>query len=344
MFDLSARRSPNFTPAGCFGPDRGLSALQLELPFWPRGTLREALCSYLGHIDDLAEATYADYGTRIGWLLLAFGEQTALQKITLETVERVIREWGPHGRGLMMVTLKKRLTFLRAAMKYAAARRVISRDEILPELKIKDDGKRGRRVLQMGEFRQLRLALCGGFRRFAEIGQLTGFHTWDIEHATRGMFEPFFQWTDTDGTVLREGRYRRKNHKTRQCEDAWLPMEAELREYAIEWAKEGGGAESLLVGHMWAKTKAFQAASDRVGIDRVKPNQDLRRSFASLLASRGYSREYIRQAQGHIGAPQIDDDGTYMGAAKPTVDDKHYVRLTNEMILHELRRFRRRNE
>ena len=76
-----------------------------------------------------------------------------------------------------MVTLKKRLTFLRAAMKYAAGRRIITRDEVLPELKIKDDGKRGKRVLQMNEFLQLRLALCGGFRRFAEVGQLTGFHT-----------------------------------------------------------------------------------------------------------------------------------------------------------------------
>lgn len=341
MSRLNARRVTDFTPAGIFGRDRGLTAFQLELPFWPRGTLREALTAYLAQLEDLADATYVDYGTRMEWLCEVFGERAQLRDITLEVVQKVMREQGPKGRGLMMVTLKKRLTFLRAAMKYAAGRRIITRDEVLPELKIKDDGKRGRRVLQMTEFRQLRLALCGSFRRFAEVAQLTGFHTWDVEHATLGMFEPAYKWLDTDGAVLREGRYLRKNHKTKGCEDAWLPMEQELLDAASEWKADGGGPDALVVGHVWAKSKAFAAARDRAGLDRVKPNQDLRRSFASLLAARGYSREYIRQAQGHIGAPQIDDDGTYMGAAKPTVDDKHYVRLTHEMILHELRKFRR---
>ena len=157
---------------------------------------------------------------------------------------------------------------------------------------------------------------------------------------TRNMLDPEYQWADDDGSVLRVGRYLRKNHKNKHCEPAWLPMEKEFREVSIELLNEPGSPDSLVLGHVWSLSKALTAACDRCAIARVKPNQDLRRSFASMLAARGYSAEYIRQAQGHEGAAQFDDAGTFQGAAKPSMDTRHYLRLTRDLILNELRKTR----
>jgi hypothetical protein len=330
-------RKPSFEPTGVFGNDHGWSARQLELPFWPRGTLKEALTSYLNQLEDIAEATLRDYNTRINWLLSVFGETTPLTEITLDRLQDVLRAYGPRGRGLMTITIKKRFGFLRAAMKYAADRRVIRRDDVAALPRMKDDGQRGQRVLPLAEYRILRLALVGKFRTFADLAFWTGFHSLDIQTMTRGMLEPDYVWRDEQAAEIWRGRYLRKNHKNKHCEPAWFPMEPEFREIAIDLLKEPGAPDAPLLGHVWCLAKSFAAACDRAGIERAKPNQDLRRSFASMLASRGYSLEYIRQAQGHEGAPQFDDAATFQGAKKPTMDTRHYIRLTNDLVVNELR-------
>jgi integrase len=309
----------------------------LELPFWPRGTLKEALSAYLAQLDHIAEDTLEDYTTRSNWLLEVFGEHMSLADITIDRMQEVLRAEGPRGRGLMNVTIKKRFTFLIAAMKYAAARKVCQRGDVPDMPRMTDDGQRGQRVLPLSEYRELRLALPERFRQFADLSYWTGFHALDVQIMTRGMLNPDYVWTDADGKEIRRGRYLRKNHKNKHCEPAWLPMEPEFREVAIEMLREPGSPDAPLLGHVWSLSKAFTAACDRAGIARVKPSQDLRRSFASMLASRGYSMEYIRQAQGHEGAAQFDDAGTFRGAAKPTMDTRHYLRLTDDLIANELK-------
>lgn len=71
-------------------------------------------------------------------------------------------------------------------------------------------------------------------------------------------------------------------------------------------------------------------------MDRVQPDRDLRRSFSSMLAARGYSDQYIQFAQGHAGKPRFDR-GKFMGSSRPTVDDRHYVRLTTDFLVGELK-------
>lgn len=346
---LAPRRVPDFTPAGPFGRDRGLMPLQLELPFWPRGTLKEALDSHLKRlVGESADDTVGDYQTRKAWLLQAFGELTPVGTISIETLESAAHVWGPHGYGLMWTTIKKRFTFLLAALKYAAARKVsheehlYRRDDIPDMPRLPDDSNRGKRVVTVSEFCELRLALPDKFRLFADAAFWYGFHTRDIQRMTRGWLDPNYVWRDEDGSELWRGRYLRFNHKNKRCKENWFPMEPEARESALSILRSPGSPDGLVVGHLWCLTKTFTTASDRCGLARVKPNQDLRRSFASMLAARGWSLEYIRQAQGHEGAPQFDDAGTFQGARKPTMDTRHYLAYNLDLILGELRRRRAR--
>lgn len=327
-----------FEPRSVFGRDRGLAPLQLELAFWPRGSLKEALDAHLRHLPALADDTLVDYRTRSAWLLAAMGESTSLASISLETLELVAAEWGPKGKGLMWTTIKKRFTFLLAAMKYAVGRKILRRDDVPPMPALPDDSNRGKRALPLAEFRELRMATIDQFRRFADVSYWTGFHTRDVQRVTCDWFDPHYVWRDeATGEELWRGRYLRRNHKNTHCEDVWLPMEPELREAAIEWWRNASPA-SLVVGHVWNLSRTFHAACDRANIARVKPNQDLRRSFASMLAARGWSTEYVRVAQGHEGSPQFDDAGTFQGARKPTMDTRHYLRPTMDFLVGELRR------
>lgn len=349
MSRLSARRVPDFREAGVFGRDRGLTALQLELHFWPRGTLKEALDAHLQRlIGEIADDTVIDYQTRKAWLLMVFGESTPIETITLETLEHAARTYGPRGEGLMYATAKKRFTFLLAALKYAADRRVpcagggVYRRADVPSMpRLPDDGNRGKRVVTLAEFRELALALPERFRVFAHASYWFGFHTRDVQEMTRRWLDPDYIWRDEDGSELWHGRYLRRNHKNKRCQENWFPMEPEAREWAKSVLRSPGAPDGLVVGHLWCLSKTFTAASDRCGIARVKPNQDLRRSFASMLASRGYSLEYIRQAQGHEGAPQFDDAATFQGALKPTMDTRHYLAYNLDLIRSELRRRRK---
>jgi integrase len=272
-------------------------------------------------IGEIADDTVSDYQTRKAWLCLALGESTQLSSITLETLERAASAWGPNGRGLMWTTIKKRFTFLLAAMKYAAARRICRRDDVPDMPRLPDDSNRGKRVVTIAEFRELRLALPDRFRYFSDSSFWFGFHTRDVQRMTRSWIDPEYTWRDSDGVELWRGRYLRFNHKNKHCEENWFPMESEARESFQALLRSPGSPDGLVVGHLWCLSKTFTAACDRCGIARVKPNQDLRRSFASMLAARGWSHEYIRQAQGHEGAPQFDDAGTFQGARKPTSSD-----------------------
>jgi integrase len=311
----------------------------MPLPFWGRGTLKEALDAYLAEIvDDLAEMTVRDYQDRARWLLQQFGELTHLREVTFERLHEVLRKEGPRGEGLRGVTIKKRFVHLLAAMKFAAARGILRRDEIPQMPKIRNDGVAGARVLDLAEYKVLRMALQGRHRIFADLCFWTGHHTRDICHTLRWMLDPDFTWADDAGNVLARGRYWRRNHKNPACQETWFPMEPEFVEVSREMLAGDGHPQQKILGHVWGLSKAFAAACDRAEIPRVKPNQDLRRSFASMLSSRGYGSEYIRQAQGHEGSGEFSADGRYLRTLKPTVDTRHYLRVTNDLLVNELKR------
>jgi len=346
MKTAALKRDGPFAVVGAFGRDRGLSARQLDLCLWPRGTVQEVLSAYFRSLPStLSEHSIADYRTREGWLMRVLGPATDVPEITVETLARLARIHGPDGNpgegdGLMYVTITKRLEYLRAACEYAAARKVLRRDDVPVVPSLPDDGRRLQRALTLGEFRKLELALPDRFRRFAVLGYYTGQHSQDLFTMTHGMLDPDFTWLDDDGSELWRGRFWRRNHKVPDCEPMWLPMERCLRDAAKEWRRKPVAADALIVGRLWALKKNFDHACDAAGIERATPNRDMRRSFASMLLARGYSAEYARQALGHLGPVQVDDEGHYAGAAKSTIGTQHYFRMTEDLIRRELRRRR----
>jgi hypothetical protein len=339
----NAGRKPDFRPAGVWGHDRGLAPRQLDLCLWPRGTVQEVLAVYFRSHKGLSEDTLKDYRTREGWLLRVLGPGTDVADINIETLEEIADTVGPEGDGsLMYVTIAKRFDYLRAACEYAVARKVIGRDDLPAMPKLPDDGRRLHRALTMAEFRELRLALPERFRRFADLGYFTGQHAVDIETTTHAMLDPHFVWLDTDGSELWRGRYWRRNKKTPDCVPMWFPMEEPLRQSVLEWQRGLVTVDSVVVGHLWAKKKNFDAACDRCRIDRCTPNRDMRRSFASMLVAKGHGLEYVRHALGHLGPVQVDGDGRYDRAGKSSVATQHYMRATEDLIRAELRMRRSR--
>jgi len=330
---------------GRTGPPR--DSAQLDLPLWPRGTLGEALLAFKAmklRMAGIEASTLRDYEEYFNWITGYFGAACQLRDITFERLERVYHLAHQHLRG---VTILKRFKHFLAAARYAADRRVIARDEVPALPPIPNDGRPGERALELNEFRQLRLALDGKFRSFADIVFWCGLHSKDVWSLKYSDLDPDFEWKDESGATIWRGRYLRRNHKTGKSpagKPAWLPMEPEFREAAQGMLAEGWSSECLVVGrlsrvlHKW-----FDVAADRCGIPRVQPDRDLRRSFASMLAARGYSERYIQFAQGHAGRPRFEG-GVFAGSFPPTVDDRHYVRLTDDFLIAELQLRRARME
>jgi hypothetical protein len=337
LTSIPLRREADFTPSGPFGRDRGLAARQLDLCLWAKGSVQEVLASYFRSLQGLSENTVSDYRTREGWLMRVLGPASKVENIGIEALERIARMHGPDGDGsLMYVTIGKRFDYFKAACTYAAARKAIRKDDVPEVPKLPDDGRRLQRALTVAEYKELRLALVDRFRCFLDVGFGSGLHSCDIFQLTRGMVDPSYVWRDEDGSELWRGRVWRVNSKTPDCVPAWIPMEIELREIASKW--KPASPDELVTGHLWALKKNFDAACDKIGIERCTPNRDVRRSYASMMAARGYGLEAIRHFLGHLGPPTFDDAGKYQRAGKSSVATQHYLRGTDDLIRAELRR------
>lgn len=308
------------------------AAVQLELAFWPESSLRRVLADYMARQSDhVAEATIRDYADRAAWLLGVLGEETEIERLSFAKLEMLARAQGPKGAGLMMETLKKRFTFLRAACTYAWERGIIDKPVRVP--RIKTDSKPRTRVLSLAEWRALREHLIGRARRFFDLAFLTGMHSSDIFRLKRSHLDPDHVWRDEDGHEIGRGRWWRMNTKNKKCVACWLPMEPELLELSREILAEPLPPNALIVGRVHGLAKSFHAAADRAQAPRWCP-LDLRRSFASLLMSRGHGDHYMRMALGHegLGAGIPDRE-----SQRPSILSRHYLRVTEDVVRSELR-------
>lgn len=315
--------------------------MQLELRFYERSSLRSILTEYLAAISaDIAEATAHDYQDRARWLLCVLGDNSPPDSCQYARLEQVVREYGPSGRGLQYVTLKKRLIFLRAAFKLAAKRRVIDRD-LIPELPdVPNDSRRRNNFLTPDGLVNFCGHLAERYATLATLGFWTGMHALDLWSFPISSLDPDYAWKDDDGTEIARGRWLRANHKNRRCAPVWIPMEPELRTFSLELRKVGrpGG---VVCGRVWGVPRAFAAASDRLGIPRVALI-DLRHSFATALISRGYSYEYVRIAMGHEGEIQTLGGDRFVPptptTTRPSVLSRHYLHPSVDLFRNELRR------
>lgn len=307
--------------------------MQLELSFWPRESLRSVLHDFLAtQCDDLAEATRADYGERARWLTMVLGEGLDARRIDFSMLENVARRWGPKGEGLKNVTIKRRLIFLRACLKYAQARGILVTLPMLPTKALRDDGERRKAFHTPEQFAVFREQIVPGARRwFCDLGFWTGHHSSDLFTMTCDMFELDEPFEDASGEAIALGRYLRRNHKNPRCQPLWLPLEPEARAALIE-IRDGMGSGwrkgAPITGRVWGIHRTMRAAADRAELPRVSPI-DLRRSFASMLIARGYPAEYVRHALGHEG----ENSRTQGGESKrPTTASRHYMQFSPDLV------------
>lgn len=317
--------------------------MQLELSLWPRGTLRACLTDYIAAvIHRLAPATLGDYQDRADWLCAQFGNARSIRELDFAAFETLVKEHGPRGRGLMMVTLRKRLRMLRAALSYAHDHGLVDRVPRLPP-QLYDDGKRGTDFYTVDQFALFAAAIPEGpGRRFHELGFWTGLHSFDVRRYERQWLDPDYAWLGDDGAIVGRGRYWRVNHKNRRCVGVWLPMEPEFRALALRWLEENPHWQdtSRVVGRVWPRQTGAKAAAE-TGLHYVTPNTGMRRSFATMLASRDYPPEYIRQALGHEGEAWIDRQhgaAPSVKTTRPTTATSHYLRPSPDMIRRILSR------
>lgn len=311
--------------------------MQLDLSLWPRNCVRSVLADYVAMKSEnlSADTIDDDYRWRTAWLVAVLGEATPAESVTFSVLEAVARG----ARGVIRdVTIKRRLVFWRAAVRYAAMRDVVPRG-CVPELPpwLRDDSVRSTDYYTTHQYTTFRMALPPGpFRRFGDLGMWTGMHRRDLFDMTRAHLEPDYEWLDDAGNVLERGRWWRRNHKNRRCAPAWMPMEPELHGLAVEWLREPGHADQRLVGHLDNLSRVFQAAAVRADLPTVRPNLGLRASHATMLMTRDHSYEYVRQVLGHVGevsAIARDDGSTAATTAKrPSILTRHYLRTSPELL------------
>jgi integrase len=206
---------------------------------------------------------------------------------------------------------------------------------------IPNDSRPGDRVLGLAEFTPFRDALAGGAQDFADLSFWTGHRAADVHTMERWHLDCDHEWKDPEGRVVALGRFWRRSSKTKMHEGrpvaapAWILMEPEARAVAQRLLARPGSRDSLLVGRVWGLSKSFAAACDRCGIPRISPSRDLRRSYASMLAARGYDRLYIQMALGHAGAMEYNMLGEFVRVRFATVADRSYIRTSPEMMVRQ---------
>lgn len=314
---------------------------QLWLNLWPPNTLRGCLTAYLTSVSGkIRPHTLRDYQDRIEWLCAVLGPGTDIAQIKLKDLERLVHDWGPDGAArLKLVTIRKRLRFLRSALLYAEGHDLIVKVPRLPP-QLYDDGERGSTFYTPSQFEVFSSHLPeGAHRRFFELGFWTGHHSHDIRHTTMAMLEPDFVWRDSAGKVAGRGRYWRRNHKNRRCTPAWVPMEPEFRDIVSGWfaANPQWGERALVVGEVWGVSKMARRAAQQSGLEYVTPNSGMRRSFATMLASRGMQNEYIRHLLGHEGETVISHEGT-VSTARPSIATSHYLRPSGDLFTEAMKK------
>lgn len=337
--------------------------MQLELGFWPPGTLKEAVDKHLAdQTDGLATATVKEYGERAEWLLKVLGRDCSLEMITIQRLQEIVRYYGPKGKGLKQVTLKKRISFLTAALHYAAARGHIDPIRVpdMKWLKLRDDGEHRTTFYTVAQFEHFRTQLGGDRYEFPSRGtrgmqspekagryQLagdiifwTGHHTADVQKMLWTHLDLDYVWIDHLGAEMARGRYFRINSKNekRRVDPAWFPMEPEFRELLVALQERYGRKSEFadptaVVGRISGLGKAMAAAARKAGLPEASPI-DLRRSFATMLASRGYPNDYIRLAMGHLGEVTVDIKGAVakVKTARPSTLTRHYLRPSPELM------------
>lgn len=305
--------------------------MQLELAFYGPYSVRTTIDRYmLRQSEDLAEGTMDDYRERRTWVFREIGENRDIRSITYDFLDALVRK----NRGILRnTTVKRRLIFLVAAMKFARTRGL---DVRIPELpRLKNDGMPRTSLHTVDQWQIYRTYLPKGpFRRFYDLGFWTLHHTQDLFSMQRWMLDPDKPVLDESGKEIARGMFWRRNQKNRRCEPCWINMQPEFALLSRELLSEVPPLrEAPIVGRLWNLRRTLHMAADRATADgydipRVSPI-DLRRSGASMLTGRGYPVEYARIVLGHQGETSRIQGGI---STRPSIATTHYLRPTPALI------------
>jgi hypothetical protein len=311
--------------------------VQLELAFHGRFSLRAVIGEHMSRSTvGLREATIRDYSERAEWILREFGESTDARELRLRDLEHVADKW----RGIIRnVTIKKRLTFLRAALKLACEDDVITKVPALPRLQ--GDGERKEGFHTVEQWRAFREYLpAGPFRRFYDLAFWTGQRAADVYNTRLCDLAPDRPIVDNNGELVTRGAFFRRTQKTKKhrVPEDWVPAQPELVELSRAWLAEGGLPEDRVVPPVWNLRRAFCMAASRAIADghtsipsSLSPN-DLRRSFTSMLWERGYDTFQVQTFLGHKGSPPQGWKPGMDLADRPTMASTHYLRPTPTLM------------
>lgn len=289
--------------------------MQLELAINREGTLYEQITWTVEH-RDCGEATKLQHLDHRRWLIDFFGD-VALKLITFPEVLRYIQEEGPEGRGIMKVSVKKRLVTLRMALEDGYRRGLLDRPpDWWPD--IESDSRPGQDLWTYDQWRQGRLAFEPGQRIAIDILFWTGMHLSDVR-----------RWKRADVNLV-DGTWRRFNTKSK-AEPVWLPLPVEFRAILEEWfLSDGISSPGLRVApQLWTSPiKPIGRVCFRAGLPRITP-LGLRRSCVSyqfeLGAKKGIEMkrlgEWVALWLGHKGSPETS-----------SIIRRHYLRWTPEAI------------
>lgn len=297
--------------------------LQLSFSLFGAKRLKGAIEDYLAtQCDGLADGTFDDYAERARWLYKALGEFCPLSEVTYPRLNELVRIWGPSGKGLRHVTLKKRFVFLRAVMRHAHQMGWGPELQTLPRLR--DDGERGKVIHTREQFAAFRAQLATWqHRTLADLAFWTGMHRLDLFETRRHHFDLFYDW----GVDGHRGAFLRRNHKNPRMPNSWMPLEVEALPVISDiLSKIAPSPHALITGKVHNISRTFYAACDRAEVPRVSLLR-LRASYSTRHRAEGYDYEYVRLLLGQTG--ELREDGR---AKQTTPLTRHYLSWTPEMV------------
>lgn len=293
------------------GGGGNVKVVQFNLPgLAVRGRLKEALeWTIRNESLDWAPATLQAHEDHMGWLLGYFGD-CLLEEITYERLAEYKQKEGPTGRGLKVITLKKRLVLLRMALQDAVRRGII--EKVPPWPKLKNDARPGTRCPSLAEIDQVRQVIdVDKHRLWQDIAYWTGMRKSDVSR-TRWRHFSF------DGDM-----FVRRSTKT-HAQAELFPLDPALKESLLYYKELWRPQPMDYCAGMWDASHGLARYCRRAGVEVYGPN-DLRRARESHLIAAGANPTFVELLLCH----------------GPAVAKKHYRRTTPELLAEGVKAMRK---
>lgn len=282
----------------------GGNGLQLELPNIGEGRLRESIRWLLEHeCEGVRQISMErDYQIRADWCLREFGDcklEELCGRKGYERLRMIAKREREDETGMKNVSLKKRFQFLLRVLKVAANRELVDRGRIPEMPHLENDGVAREAHHTYSQYLSFRTVLPSGRHViYYDLGWWTGMRREDLETTRKEDVDPHTPFVEENGKALSLGRFRVRNHKRKNFQPYWIPMEPEFRKCVLEFYESFPmSREDLVTGKFAHPGRWMNSAAIRAGVPRVSPHS-FRHSRLTYLDSIGVHPEDARWAVG----------------------------------------------